>query len=154
MKSILIAGAVVALAVSHGAAGASPKYTAPINVAKTATIRVKVEGAAPSPITETVYVVAGDVDGDGVAGNGTLRVASRDGAVAFVSFRHAGGGIGSGKSSETQMMLKAAASDVSTALVGRDVEVVVQRPASGGKTMSEDSWHNATIKAAPQLVCS
>lgn len=132
--------------------GAS-KYSAPINITSNTTIRVRVARSSPSPITETLYWVAGAIDGDGIAKNGILRVACRDKAVAFASFTKVGGEL-SAKRIETLMMSKSVAWDTSGALVGRDVEVVVQHPAARDKTMSVDDWHDATRRSLPQMFCS
>ncbi len=144
MRIVLLTGLAAALVASPFVADASPKYAAPINVAKNTTLKVRAAGTAPTPITETQYWATGDIDGDGVAEAGTLRVACRDKAVAFASFQHVGGGLSSGKRSETNLMLsKSADWDKAT----------VQWHRSPDKTMGADSWHTVTITGSAQQFC-
>ncbi|MCY7353588.1 MAG: hypothetical protein LH470_00580 [Lysobacter sp.] len=155
MKIILLASVVAAFAASPVAHSGSQKYAAPINVTKDTTIQVRVTGSAPSPITETLYRVTVDFDGDDIPYDGILRVACRDKAVAFASFMHVGGGLGSGKRSESNEMLDLMKKpwDANTPIVGRDVTVIATWNTSAGKTMAADTWQTVTIKTTPQLFC-
>lgn len=154
MKALITACTTLALASALSTATASPKYSGPITLTKETTIRATISGVAPGAITESLYVVAGDFNGDGIADAGTLRVACRDHGVAFASFlprdvsvRDPGA---TARSSEP--VFKGSTGGIplarSSALV-----FTVQRPPSEGKTMSADSWHNASVTEGAATVC-
>lgn len=134
-------------AASPDAQSRSPKYTAPIDIARDTTIPVRVVGSAPSSISETLYRVTGDILGGESPEDGILRVACRGKAVALASFMHVSGGLDSGKRSESNEMQDISKNtwDATTPIVGRNVTIIATWNKSDGKTMSAETWHTATI---------
>ncbi len=102
MKALASVISVAAILALPTVSTASPKYTAPINVTKgTVTIIARVESPFGTDASaDRLYQVrAGDVNGDGLAPTGWLRVRCRGGEVVDVwySSRDAAPGVASGK---------------------------------------------------------
>lgn len=155
MKTLTAACAILFLGSALSTAMASPKYSAPINITRNTEIRVRVTGSAPSPLTETLYSIAGDFNGDGVADMGTLRVACRDHAIAFASFSSR---VTASKDWSVTEKTREASLNASKSGSWDVLILSVARPVSGGgssegKTASADSWHNTVVKEGADGFC-